>query len=262
MGLPQTTIAFLDEAGVPEIPSLFKGNVEDEFCIGHCFFGVHYWQELREVYAATRDDFGIDPAGELKWRNLLRHSGPAKHMDDAMVHEFLTTLVKRIDPDKFKAVGVTVYKESRYRSKGYIRDGQDIYNAAVLFALQRLQNHLDDKHGRGTNCPTLVIADSRQGSGQDNRLKKFVDDAMGGTGGLWVSFDKSLVEGILFQVSHYSVGVQLADFIAGAVFQKDARGQSRYFNIFHPLFRKGPGGRVPGYGYVTWGSRMPVAASP
>lgn len=64
-------------------------------------------------------------------------------------------------------------------------------------------------HGEGAHCPCIVIADSRQG-GQDNRLPKFVDDAMGGTGGIWVDFDKTLVEGILFQVSHYSVGVQIS----------------------------------------------------
>lgn len=252
MGLPQTTIAFLDEAGTPEIPCISKGATEDVFCIGHCFMSIHYWHELRRIYDQTRTDFKIDLDQELKWRNLLRHSGPAKHMDASMTFDFLETLVGRIDAKRFWAVAVTVDKDSVYRRKGYIREAQNIYNAAVLFALQRLQNHLDDKHGADALCPALVIADSRQASGQDNRLRKFVDDAMGGTGGLWVSFDKSLVEGILFQVSHYSVGVQIADLIAGATFQRDARGDATYFELWRPVLRKSPGGKVDGWGYVRW----------
>jgi hypothetical protein len=79
---------------------------------------------------------------------------------------------------------------------------------------------------------------------------------MGGTGGLWVNFDKSLVEGILFQVSHYSVGVQIADLIAGAIYQKDARNDSSWFDLWNPVLRKSPNGYVAGYGYVTFGQRL------
>jgi hypothetical protein len=245
-------IAFLDEAGVPEIPALSKGRVDEVFCIGHVFMPMHYWRILQMTYDDVRRDFGIGTDEELKWRNLIRGTGPAKHLQATGCHAFIEELVGRLDPDQFRAVAVSVFKDSVYRQKGYIKEGQDVYNAAVLFALQRLQNEIDACFGEGAHCPCIVIADSRQKGSQDNRLRKFVDNAMGGTDGLWVNFEKSLVEGILFQVSHYSVGVQIADFLAGAVYQKDVRGNDRYFNLWKPVLRKSLDGRVDGYGYVRW----------
>lgn len=252
MDLANPHIAFLDEAGVPEIPALSKGRVDSVFCIGHVFMPMHYWRELQVVYEQVRKDFGISTAEELKWRNLIRGTGPANHLQATGCHSFIEELVSRLDPNEFRAVGVSVFKDSVHAKKGYIREGQDIYNAAVLFALQRLQNEIDECFGEGAHCPCIVIADSRQKGSQDNRLRKFVDDAMGGTGGIWVNFEKSLVEGILFQVSHYSVGVQIADFLAGALYQKDVRENDRYFRLWEPVLRKSPEGSIHGYGYVRW----------
>ena len=252
MGLPQTTIAFLDESGVPEIPSLARrrGGIDEVFCFGLCFSGIHYWQEMKEVYRDACVAFGVPLELELKWSNLMRKTGPASHMDDQAVHAFVETVTRNLDPERFQGVCVSLWKDSIFTRKGYIHDAQDIYNVGVRFALQRLQNELDELHGQGTNCPTLLIADSR--GGQDSRLRRFVKGIIE-DGDLWVRFDRSLVEGVLFQVSHYSVGIQLADFLAGAVFQKDARGNSTYFDLWKPLLRRKPGtDKVSGYGYVAW----------
>lgn len=246
-------IAFLDEAGVPEIPMLAAKPMDAVFCIANIFMPMHYWRELQKIYDDVRADFGIPVSQELKWRNLLRGTGPAADLKSKTgCQDFIEALVKRLDPAQFRAVGVSVFKDDVYKAKWYIKEGQDIYNSAVLFALQRLQNEVDACFGMGAHCPCIVIADQRQRGSQDNRLKKFVDNAMGGTGGLWVDFEKSLVEGILFQVSHYSVGVQIADFFAGALFQKDVRGDDRFFKLWEPVMRKSPAGDLDGYGYVCW----------
>lgn len=244
-------IAFLDEAGVPEIPALSKGSVGAVFCIANVFMPMHYWRDLQQIYDEVRNDFGISTSEELKWRNLMRGTGPTANKE-CDCEAFIKSLVGRLDPEQFRAVGVSVFKDDVFKAKHYIQRGQDIYNAAVLFALQRLQNEIDECFGEGAHCPCIVIADSRQRGGQDNLLRKFVDNAMGGTGGIWVNFEKSLVEGILFQVSHYSVGVQIADFLAGAIYQKDARGDSRYYELWKPVLRKSPKGDALGYGYVPW----------
>jgi hypothetical protein len=70
--------------------------MDDRFCIGHCFMGIHYWQELRETYEQVRADVAIPSAGELNWRSLLRQTGVAQHMDDAMSLDFVRTLVDAI----------------------------------------------------------------------------------------------------------------------------------------------------------------------
>lgn len=225
------------------------GTIDDAFCVAMPFMGIHYWQTLNDVYAATRAAFSIPEGEELKWANLMRKSGPAKHMDDAMVFDFIDTLTTSIDPAKFEAVVVTLFKDRIYQRKGYINNAQDIYNVAIRFALQRLQNHLDERHGAGVNCPTLVIADSRRGA--DNRLRRFVDGLIR-DGDLWVDMRRSIIEGVMFQVSNYSVGIQIADMIAGATFQMEVRDDDKWFRLWEPLLRHSPGGRLSGWGYVVW----------
>jgi hypothetical protein len=103
--------------------------------------------------------------------------------------------------------------------------------------------------GRASTVRRSSVADSRRGA--DNRLRRFVDGLITG-GDLWVDFRRSIVEGIMFQVSDYSVGVQIADMIAGAAYQKDVRGDRTYFDLWAPLLRKNPYGSYRGYGYVAW----------
>jgi hypothetical protein len=73
VAVPQTTIAFIDEAGSPEIPCLASkpGSLDEVFCVAQCFMGMHYWQELRQIYEQVRDDFDIPLDQELKWKNLF-----------------------------------------------------------------------------------------------------------------------------------------------------------------------------------------------
>jgi hypothetical protein len=137
-------IGFIDEAGVPEIPCLSEGKKELDpvFCIGFIFMPMYYWRTLRDTYDTVRQDFGIPLDQELRWRNLVRGTGPASHLRPSGGHPFIEELVKRLDPRLFRAVCVSVFKDDIYKQKGYIREGQDIYNAATLFALQRLQNEV------------------------------------------------------------------------------------------------------------------------
>jgi hypothetical protein len=43
------------------------------------------------------------------------------------------------------------------------------------------------------------------------------------------------------------VGVQIADFLAGALFQKDVRGNSEFYDLWKPVLRKSSTGKIPGY---------------
>jgi hypothetical protein len=246
-----TTIAFIDESGTPDIPMLAKkrGSVRPVFSVAMCLMDIEYWRTLDEIYKQVREAFYVPTGDELKWANLVRKTGPAQHMDDAMVREFIQTLVRSIDRARFRGVIVSIWKDAAYQSKGYIRDAQDVYNIAIRFAIQRLQNDLDEMYGAGADCPTMLIADSRRGT--DNRLRRFVDDLIS-NGDLWVDLRRSIIEGIMFQVSNYSVGLQIADMIAGAAFQMDVRGNTIWYRIWEPLLRRSPEGRVQGYGYIQW----------
>jgi hypothetical protein len=62
----------------------------------------------------------------------------------------------------------------------------------------------------------------------------------------------SLVESLFFQPSETSVGVQLADMVAGAVWRKFEKGDDFWYQHLEPAIRKSEDGRVEGYGIIKF----------
>ena len=63
---------------------------------------------------------------------------------------------------------------------------------------------------------------------------------------------ENLVESLFVQPSNMSVGVQLADVVAGAVWRNFEKGDSRWFDMLKPSFRKSRSGSMDGYGLVRF----------
>jgi hypothetical protein len=61
-----------------------------------------------------------------------------------------------------------------------------------------------------------------------------------------------LVEGLFLAPSHMSVGIQLADMVAGAVWRKFERGDDTFFNAIEPAFRRSREGQIDGFGLVKF----------
>lgn len=66
------------------------------------------------------------------------------------------------------------------------------------------------------------------------------------------SIYKNLIEGVFIAPSHLSVGIQLSDMVAGAVYRKFARQDSRFFDLIKTSFRKNNLGEIDGYGLIRW----------
>jgi hypothetical protein len=43
-------MAFLDGAGVPEIPAISKGSIDGVFCIANVFMPMRYWRVLQQIH--------------------------------------------------------------------------------------------------------------------------------------------------------------------------------------------------------------------
>ncbi len=63
---------------------------------------------------------------------------------------------------------------------------------------------------------------------------------------------ENLVESLFFLPSNLSVGVQLADMVAGAVWRKYEKNDDRWYKALEPSIRKAPGGGVEGYGIIRF----------
>jgi hypothetical protein len=114
----QPMTAFLDESGTPDVPlrATSPADYHNALCIGLCFMDQHCWHELKAVYERTKAEFFIRADVEVKWSNLMRHSGPVPHFTDAMTYDFSRLLTERIDAERFKGVVVTVWKDDAYQA--------------------------------------------------------------------------------------------------------------------------------------------------
>jgi len=64
----------------------------------------------------------------------------------------------------------------------------------------------------------------------------------------YMSSYKNLVESLFLQPSHQSIGIQLADLVAGAVWRKFERQDDRFYDLVEPTLRRSRTGQVMGYG--------------
>lgn len=129
-----------------------------------------------------------------------------------------------------------------------------MYHATYKPVTERFQYYLQDL-SRTVGRPEygIIVADHR-GAQEDKRLRshhqKLIHSQGGGT-----SNYRNLIESLFLQPSNLSVGIQLADMVAGAVWRKFERNDERWYQRIEPSFRRGPNGQVDGYGLI----KMPKA---
>lgn len=247
---------FLDEAGQDAIPDLNPklDPVQDNyFVFGGVIIWSPEWRQIREIVRRTKEDFHITLREELKWRNLVRRSGPASHLTEDQALAYVKNLAERLTGLVTGIVAV-IFKNESYRlaqrhPKRYIKSGEDIYHQAFRYCLQRLALFLHDKSD--TEEEAIVVADRRSDQ-QDNRLRRHFEELVYESTQriLYKGSFERVVEGLFLQVSHYSVGVQLADILAGAVHQKYAKGGSRWYQYVEPWLRRSPSGQILGWGLI------------
>ena len=102
----------------------------------------------------------------------------------------------------------------------------------------------------GTRACGIVVCDHRQNP-DDTALRELHQRLVSGYGVYTSKYD-NLVEGLFLAPSHMSVGIQLADMVAGAVFRKFENGDSRFFDQIQSSFRRSDTGVLKGYGLIEW----------
>ncbi len=93
-----------------------------------------------------------------------------------------------------------------------------------------------------------MIADHR--GRDDDKILRQVHQKLLHSEGKFISSYDNFVEGLFLTPSHFSVGIQLADLVAGAVWRRFERGDSRWFDELEPSLRRSPSGKIEGYGLI------------
>lgn len=241
-------ILFIDESG-----GLTPPNKEGPryFVLGGLIVPEEIWPKLAADLKRIKAYYHV--AGEIKWRyfiagnnkvtNSLVHLSPEQR--DMMRLELFSAM------EKYKGLRIisVVSDVQKAYSDIHIKNEDGLYHRAYKVLTERFQYFLQDmERTSGQKINGLIVCDNRN-SREDKRLQQFHQRLVNGSKTNFSSYE-NIIEGLFIAPSHFSVGIQFADLVAGAIYRKMEANDERFFDIIKPIIRKSENGKIDGYGLV------------
>jgi hypothetical protein len=243
-------LCFIDESGTP---AKLAREEPKTFAIAAVIIPEATWHTVREKLAGLKAASHYH--GEVKWRYFAPSntddSNPMATWDQPKRDEFRSSVFKIItDQKSIRLLACICHCKSAYKLAS-INTQDDIYFRTYKPVTERFQYFLQDiSKQTGTNHSGIIVADHR-GSKDDAKMRgqheRLVKEA-----GKYTSTYTNFVEGLFFAPSHMSVGIQLADMVAGATWRAYERGDASFFDKIKSSFRAKPNGDIEGYGLVKF----------
>ncbi len=240
---------FIDESGNPPPPG--KSGLQ-YFVLGGVIIPEEVWPKLSAEL--TRLKRYYDVTGEIKWRYFVPGNSKSEnsllHLEPQKRDEFRLQLFTALTRYKsVKIISIIADVPSAYADSTIV-DDDGLYQRAYKVLTERFQYFLQDiERESGQRINGIIICDHRN-SHQDDRLRALHQRLVNSEGEFTSKYD-NLIEGLFLAPSHYSVGIQFADLVAGAIFRKYASSDSRFFDLIRPLIRTSPSGKPEGFGLVA-----------
>ena len=224
-------ICFCDESGQPggfnkEKNELVQ-NTSKYFTIGGFMIDADRIIEIEKRVKDVKIKYNLNPHHEIKWHTTYSKLGLTYEQNIKLKNEILDI----INSYKNSTVGIVMNKEKCYRNKNFINTHNDLYAVALHLLMERCCMEITDRKGRNTDIPAMLIADSRKNN-TNNKLDKELQIAYlraKNMGTHFVEFP-NFCEAIIFADSDYYLGIQLADFCAGAIHRKYENKDERFFS--------------------------------
>jgi hypothetical protein len=198
--------------------------------------------------------------GELKWRYFAASNedaaNPMKGMSQQQRNEIRSEMYGIVCATKsIKSMACVVCIEAAYEMPS-VATCDDLYHFTYKPLSERFQYYLQDLSRTVGRAETGIIVADHRGLKPDARFRH-AHEGMLRRSTDFTSNYQNLVEGLFFQPSDVSTGVQLADLVAGAVWRKYEKGDDYCYRQLEPSLRKSVGGIVEGFGIVkhpkgTW----------
>jgi hypothetical protein len=194
--------------------------------------------------------------GELKWRYFAQSNtdelNPMRDMSQQERNEIRTELYEIICGIKsIRSIACVACIEAAYEMTG-CTSSVDLYHYAYKPVSERFQYHLQDLSRTVGRTETGIIVADHRGPAQDARFRVAHERLLTNTQNDFTSDYQNLVESLFFLPSAISIGIQLADMVAGAVWRKFEKGDDHCYRQLEPSLRKSPAGKVEGYGIIKF----------
>lgn len=241
-------LLFMDESGTPP-----RQNQTDTkyFVVGGIIIPEALWPRLRDDFQGMKIRRIL--RGELKWRYFSPtnedDSNPMRGRDFGERNDIRDEIIAIIC--KYPAVrtlGCVVSAKAAYKMAS-VNEPSDIYHLAYKGLTERFQYYLQDasKH-LGLKQHGLVVSDHR--GRDDDKILRGVHQKLLHSSGEFISSYDNFVEGLFLTPSHHSLGIQLADIVAGAFWRNFERQDARSFENLRPSIRCRSDGEIEGFGLI------------
>jgi len=227
---------FVDESGTPP-----KVGVEHPkyFVIAGVIISEEYWVSVRNAVNGMKIRRKI--RGEMKWRYFAPQNdderNPMKGMPPDQrnaIRQELYDIISNVG--KITAIASVCSIEAAYEMSS-VTCPDDIYHLTYKVLSERFQYFLQDRKAFDAKPGLGIIISDHRGTKDDKMLRAHHQMLLHSTG-KYISRYNNLIESLFLQPSHQSVGIQLADMVAGAVWRAYERRDGQFAAMIKSTFRR------------------------
>jgi hypothetical protein len=241
---------FLDESGTSPSPT---GHRDKYFVLGGLAIPDGVWHKVRDTFHGMKVRRKLN--GEIKWRYFAPHNNedtnPMKGMAQEQRNEIRAEVYQIICATKsIKSMACVACIETAYNMPS-ITCSDDLYHFTYKPLSERFQYYLQDLSKTVGRMETGIIVADHRGARPDAHFREAHQRLLRAETDFTSNYP-NLLESLFFLPSDISVGVQLADMVAGAVWRKFEKNDDFWYRLLEPSVRKSPTGKVDGYGIVRF----------
>jgi hypothetical protein len=243
-------LLFVDESGTPPKPGASQLGY---FVMAGLVIPEDRWPGMRDKLTGLKRSYAYH--GEVKWRFFAPNNddaaNPMQNWNASRRNEFRSKVFSIITETKSCRIIACVSETPTAYNLGNVNGQEDLYFRTYKPLTERFQYHLQDiARESGRDSYGLIVADHR-GRGEDERMR-LQHERLVRESGKYTSNYANFIEGLFFSPSHMSVGVQLVDMVAGAIWRAQSHGDKTWYDILRPSFRASSAGQIDGFGLARF----------
>ncbi len=241
-------IFFIDESSTP----LAKEKLQEDnkyFILSGLVIPEEYWKELNNTFQSILKQYKVK--GEIKWRYFSMNKDcqtSISHLSKEEKSELRFKLLKIIGSKTYlTSISVICNMQEMYNIMATTPMG--IYEKCYKVLLERFQYCLQDKE-KCTNKQELgiIICDNRDRK-EDKHLRETHHHILNKEMDYNSDFN-NIIGTVFFAPSDKSMGIQLVDLIAGAIYRYVARADNKFYDCIKTVVRRNQSGNAIGWGII------------
>lgn len=243
-------LLFIDESGHPPSPAKSEGVY---LVMAGLIVPEERWSGLRSKLLGLKRRKGY--RGELKWRYFAPKNddkdNPMQNWDREQRNLFRSDVFKIISENRSIKVIAGISEAKTAYGLSNINSADDLYFQTYKPITERFQYFLQDiTRTSGRETLGLIVADHR-GAGNDDGMRER-HERLTRESKQHTSAYSNFVETLFFAPSHMSIGIQLVDMVAGAIWRAQTHKDFFWFNKIKSSFRTNPAGKIDGFGIARF----------